>query len=232
MASDIIMSQDRSTDRLRDKGQEDNVSKDGEAIMSVMGVVKKIGAGAGALVLVGGGFAAGVTYANWGDPVITAHGIEQQISTCSELTTVKVTHTGVVHYEDGSIPLINKKTFNMIYSANVRVGVDLTEVDVTVKDKRITVEIPKATVQQIAIDPSSIVMYDKSFTLISSNEEDVAAAITEAEADISKNLDDDTLVVTADQQAEDVIEGLLHPLTTSSQGYTIEFVHDDAPVVQ
>ncbi len=168
-----------------------------------------------------------------GDPVITAHGIEQQISTSSELTTVKVTHTGLIRYEEGSIPLINKKTFNMIYSANVRVGVDLTEVDVTVKDKRITVEIPKATVQQIAIDPSSIVMYDKSFTLISgSSEEDVTAAIAEAEADISKNLDDETLMATADQQAEDVIEGLLQPLTTGSQGYTIQFVHDDGPVTQ
>lgn len=88
--------------------------------MGVMGAVKRIGVGAGALVLAGGGFAAGVTYANWGDPVITAHGIEQQISTSSELTTVKVTHTGLIRYEEGSIPLINKKTFNMIYSANVR----------------------------------------------------------------------------------------------------------------
>ncbi|BDA64927.1 DUF4230 domain-containing protein [Actinomyces capricornis] len=201
--------------------------------MGVMGAVKRIGVGAGALVLAGGGFAAGVTYANWGDPVITAHGIEQQISTSSELTTVKVTHTGLIRYEEGSIPLINKKTFNMIYSANVRVGVDLTDVDVTVEGKQITVEIPKATVQQIAIDPSSIVMYDKSFTLISgSSEEDVTAAIAEAEADISKNLDDETLMATADQQAEDVIEGLLQPLTTGSQGYTIQFVHDDGPVPQ
>ncbi|MCR2053060.1 DUF4230 domain-containing protein [Actinomyces bowdenii] len=174
-----------------------------------------------------------MTYANWGDPVITAHGIEQQISTSSELTTVKVTHTGLIRYEEGSIPLINKKTFNMIYSANIRVGVDLTDVDVTVEGKQITVEIPKATVQQIAIDPSSIVMYDKSFTLISgSSEEDVTAAIAEAEADISKNLDDETLMATADQQAEDVIEGLLQPLTTGSQGYTIQFVHDDGPVTQ
>ncbi|MBF0696719.1 DUF4230 domain-containing protein [Actinomyces bowdenii] len=201
--------------------------------MGVMSAVKRIGVGAGALVLAGGGFAAGVTYANWGDPVITAHGIEQQISTSSELTTVKVTHTGLIRYEEGSIPLINKKTFNMIYSANIRVGVDLTDVDVTVEGKQITVEIPKATVQQIAIDPSSIVMYDKSFTLISgSSEEDVTAAIAEAEADISKNLDDETLMATADQQAEDVIEGLLQPLTTGSQGYTIQFVHDDGPVTQ
>ncbi|MDO5063797.1 MAG: DUF4230 domain-containing protein [Actinomyces bowdenii] len=201
--------------------------------MGVMSAVKRIGVGAGALVLAGGGFAAGVTYANWGDPVITAHGIEQQISTSSELTTVKVTHTGLIRYEEGSIPLINKKTFNMIYSANIRVGVDLTDIDVTVEGKQITVEIPKATVQQIAIDPSSIVMYDKSFTLISgSSEEDVTAAIAEAEADISKNLDDETLMATADQQAEDVIEGLLQPLTTGSQGYTIQFVHDDGPVTQ
>lgn len=201
--------------------------------MGVMSAVKRIGVGAGALVLAGGGFAVGVTYANWGDPVITAHGIEQQISTSSELTTVKITHTGLIRYEEGSIPLINKKTFNMIYSANIRVGVDLTDVDVTVEGKQITVEIPKATVQQIAIDPSSIVMYDKSFTLISgSSEEDVTAAIAEAEADISKNLDDETLMATADQQAEDVIEGLLQPLTTGSQGYTIQFVHDDGPVTQ
>lgn len=201
--------------------------------MGVMSAVKRIGVGAGALVLAGGGFAAGVTYANWGDPVITAHGIEQQISTSSELTTVKVTHTGLIRYEEGSIPLINKKTFNMIYSANIRVGVDLTDVDATVEGKQITVEIPKATVQQIAINPSSIVMYDKSFTLISgSSEEDVTAAIAEAEADISKNLDDETLMATADQQAEDVIEGLLQPLTTGSQGYTIQFVHDDGPVTQ
>ena len=199
----------------------------------MLGAMKKAASAVLAIMVFVGGFAAGSFYADWGEPVITAQGIEQQISTASELTTVKVTHTGIVRYEDGSIPFINKKTFNMIYSADVRVGVDLSEVDVTVKDKRITVEIPRASVQQIAIDPASITLYDKSFTLIDSGgEEDVKAAIAGAQEDVSENLDSDSLMATADQQAEDVIEGLLHPLTDASQGYTIEFVHDDAPVLK
>ncbi len=168
-------------------------------------------------------------YADWGDPEVTAQGIEQQISTCSELTTVKLTETGIVHYEDGMIPLIDKTTFNMVYKADVRVGVDLSEVDVSVDGKVITVALPRASVQEVGIDPASISLYDKSFTLVDgASEEDLATAIADAEADVAKNLDDDTLIETADQQAQDVITGLLSPLTDAAQGYTIEFVVEDS----
>ncbi|VEG27397.1 Uncharacterised protein [Actinomyces howellii] len=181
------------------------------------------------MLLVGGGFSAGVMYADWGDPEVTAQGIEQQISTCSELTTVKLTETGIVHYEDGMIPLIDKTTFNMVYKADVRVGVDLSEVDVSVDGKVITVALPRASVQEVGIDPASISLYDKSFTLVDgASEEDLATAIADAEADVAKNLDDDTLIETADQQAQDVITGLLSPLTDAAQGYTIEFVVEDS----
>lgn len=195
--------------------------------------VGRLGVGLLAVLLAGVGFGAGVVYADWGEPEVTAQGIEQQISTCSELTTVKLTETGIVRYEEGLIPFVDKKTFNMIYTANVRVGVDLSEVDVSVDDKIITVTLPRASVQEVRIDPSSISLYDKSFTLVDGgSEEDIATAIADAEADVTKNLDDETLIETADQQAQDVIEGLLSSLTGAAQGYTIEFVHEGSPAGQ
>ena len=48
----------------------------------------------------------------------------------SDLTTEKLVYNGYIHYEEGDIPFINKKSYGMTYEAEVKAGIDMNEIKV------------------------------------------------------------------------------------------------------
>ncbi len=74
------------------------------------------------------------------EPRVTATSIEERLSKCSDLTTARLDYRGIIKYEEGDIQYINKKSFSMIYDAHIKAGIDLSEAQVTVKDKEIRSE--------------------------------------------------------------------------------------------
>lgn len=132
----------------------------------------------------------------------------------SDLTTQTITYTSRVPMTNGTIPFINKKSFVMYYTATLRAGVNLSDVDIKDRDDNtIVVKIPHATILgNPDIDPDSIKFVDEKKALLNWNtKEDVAEALSEARSDIAANesINLTLLLTRADEHAEELIHALL-----------------------
>ena len=112
---------------------------------------------------------------------VTTTLIESRLADCSDLTTCNMIYVDLVKYEKGSIPLVTKKSFSMIYQANIRAGIDLSKADVTVSPSTVTITLPETEVQSIEVDTSTLRFYDERLALFNwSNKEDISSAIAAA----------------------------------------------------
>ena len=144
------------------------------------------------------------------EPKITTDYITGKLDVASELTTAELTYTGLVTFEDGSIPFLTKKGFTMKYTATVEAGIDFSKIEVDVSGKTVKVTLPETEIQSVKVDPNSIDFYDESFALFNwKDNEDVSDAIARAENDIQNNADMDNLKKKSEMQTEKLIRGLL-----------------------
>ena len=70
-------------------------------------------------------------FAKSDEPVLSSTFISEKLEKVSELTTAKLTYNGLVQYTDGKVPFLTKKAFSMIYRAEVKAGVELSETDIS-----------------------------------------------------------------------------------------------------
>ena len=144
-------------------------------------------------------------------PEITTEYITGKLDVASELNTAELTYTGMVKFEDGSIPFLTKKTFSMIYTASVKAGIDFSKIKVDVKDNSVIVTLPEAQVQSVYVDPKSIEFYDEGFALFNwSSKKDITDSIAMAESDIQNRTEDmNNLLKKSEEQTERRIRALL-----------------------
>ena len=149
--------------------------------------------------------------------------MNQLIKESSELTTAKLTCTGMTEYTDEGVKFINKADFIMVYEATVRAGIKLDDVKVNADDKvkKIVVSVPKATVQEVSIDEKSIKYFDEKIVLFNTDEkEDNNKAISMAKEDVVKEAAVIDLLNMADKQSATLIKGILS--NAVPKGYIIE----------
>lgn len=160
------------------------------------------------------------------DVKVSATSIEERLSKCSDLTTARLDYRGIIRYEDGDIQYINKKSFSMIYDAHIKAGIDLSQAEVSVSGRKITVTIPKPEIQDIVVDPDSLEFYDEKLALFNwTKKEDTAKAMGYAEEDAEKKAAQTELIKQASEQAKTVITTLLIPVTEDSgEEYTFEII--------
>ena len=187
----------------------------------------------GAAALVAVGFLGAKLLDRAAEPSITinADTVAEQLVECSELATMKLEYRGLVTYEEGELPLLTKKAFTMIYDADVRAGVDLSQAAIDVTGSSVKVSLPAATVQSIAIDPDSLQFYDQRYALLNwQDRDDTAKALQMAQDDAEAKVDYTTMIADAQEQAETVIETMLLPFTENGD-YAVE-VNFREPVEQ
>ncbi|MDO4442957.1 MAG: DUF4230 domain-containing protein [Slackia sp.] len=158
------------------------------------------------------------------EPSITMNSetVAEQLVECSELATMKLEYRGLITYEEGDLPLLTKKAFSMIYDADIRAGVDLSQAEVDVNGANVKVELPAASVQSISIDPDSLQFYDQQYALLNwQNRDDTAKALQMAQDDAEAKVDSTTMIEDAQKQAETVVETILLPFTESGN-YSLE----------
>lgn len=144
---------------------------------------------------------------------VSTSAIQERLSKCSSLTTAKLDYRGIIKYEDGDIQYINKKSFSMIYNAHVTAGVDLSQASVEVKDRKIIITIPKATLQEIIVDADSLEFYDEKLALFNwTDKEDTAKAMEYAKKDAEERAAQTDILTQASEQAKTVIETLIMPI--------------------
>lgn len=144
------------------------------------------------------------------EPEITSAMISAKIEEVSDLTTSKMTYNGVIYYSEGEIPFITQKSYSMGYSAEVRAGFDISNVDVSVVGDTVLVKIPKSDIQSINVDPNSVNFFDEKHALFNwDNKTDGVEAIKYAEEDVRQNADLESLKSDADDNAKKVIYEVL-----------------------
>ena len=147
------------------------------------------------------------------EPEITNTFISEKLEAVSELTTAKLTYTGLVTYTDGTVPFLTKKEFNMLYRADVRAGIDLSQAEIDVTDVNVKLTLPKAEIQNISVDTDSIQFYDESFALFNGEKrEDTVEALKVAEEDVRENGNMEELIAQAQEQTEILLTGFLDEL--------------------
>lgn len=151
---------------------------------------------------------------------ITTDFLESKLSECSDLTTCSLEYVNLVKYKEGSLPLLTRRSFSMIYSAVIRAGIDLSMAEVSVTPQKITVRLPETTIQSIDVDTDSLRFYDEHNALFNWNDkEDISEAIKAARKDVEQNADLERLKNQAHRQAVLVVTKLIEPL---AQGREIE----------
>lgn len=178
----------------------------------------------GAAALVAVGFLGAKLLDRAAEPSVTmsADTVAEQLVECSELATMKLEYRGLVTYEEGELPLLTKKAFTMIYDADVRAGVDLSQATVEVAGPSVKVSLPAATVQSIAIDPDSLQFYDQRYALLNwQDRDDTAKALQMAQDDAEAKVDHTAMIGDAQKQAETIVETMLLPFTEDGD-YTVE----------
>ena len=143
-------------------------------------------------------------------PKVDAQGLLQRIEDCADLTTAKNYYTGLVRFEEGSVPLIDKNSFSMKYDAVISAGFDLEQVEIEVTDDAVTVKVPKAEILDISIDPDSLEFYDNRTSLFKTDRKEATKqALVEAKKDAEEHAGKKGLLEEADKHAEVIFKGIL-----------------------
>lgn len=156
------------------------------------------------------GFRAGRMVYKDKQPEITTAYISEKINGVSELTTAEMIYSGLIIYTEGEIPLITQKGFSMRYTANIRAGINFSDVNIKITDSKVIVEMPEAEVQSIEVDPSSIEFYDERRALFNwTDKNDVLDAMSVAKEDVTSHANVEGLAKKADEQATGIIKSIL-----------------------
>lgn len=151
-------------------------------------------------------------------PAVSTSVITKQLQNMTDLTTSQLQYRGLVRYEEGNIIFINKKSYTMIYDAKVKAGIDMSKVSVEVDKEKIQVNLPKATVQDIVIDSDSIEFYDEKNSLFNwENKQDTVTALQLAKEDAGQRIDEEELLIQAEEQAKNLIQTLFLPMTEEKE---------------
>lgn len=156
---------------------------------------------------------------------LSSTSIQEQLVNASELATAKLEYRGLVRYENGDIDFINKKGFTMVYDAEIRAGVDLSQASVDVNGRTVTVRLPAAQLLGVEINPDSLEFYDSTFALFNwENKQDTAEALKAAHTDAEGKVNQTDMLTQADEQARTLVENLLRPFTQGERAYTLSIV--------
>lgn len=141
---------------------------------------------------------------------VTIEYIDKKLENIGDLSTAELIYTNLYTVTEGKIPFLTQKGFSMVYTANVRAGIDISAVKTELDEKKVIVTLPPAEIQMLKVDPESIQFYDEKHALFNWDKKtDVTTAITLAENDVKERADTDGLLKQASQRAETIVEGLL-----------------------
>lgn len=154
----------------------------------------------------------------------------EKVLKISELSTYQVTFNGVANVSGAD----NQLLYHVAYHAKVRIGLDMEQISVSVKDaapgsnpgdsdkkKKIIVTLPPVEIADVEIDPGSLdyIFLDKSANTPDVSITSLPACKKDAEADCSSN---QMLFELARDNAVNTVEALMRPFLTQNKDYELE----------
>lgn len=162
------------------------------------------------LIGMGAGVFGYICYSTPKEPELSSAFVSGKLEAVSELTAARLTYTGLIKYSEGSIPFLTKNSFSMIYTAQIRAGLDLAEARIEIRESEVQITLPECEIQSVEIDEDSIEFYDEHWALFNRTEkEDVIDMVSAAKEDVKKNADLDSLLENSRLQAELLVRGIL-----------------------
>lgn len=138
--------------------------------------------------------------------------IVAKLEKSSELTTAKLSFTGLSEFKDSGITFINKSDFMMVYEATARAGIDVKDIEVEADNKNrvVWLTLPKAKILDVKVDMNTIKYFDEEFSLFNVDaKEDANKANALAEEAAKEELASMGILEMANDQAEALIKGLI-----------------------
>lgn len=146
---------------------------------------------------------------NHGEPEVTSSFVTEKLEECSDLTSAELTYRGLIQFQDGDIPFLTQKAFQMLYTAEVSAGIDLAQVQVEVDRDQVRIALPPIEVREPVVDPASIEFFDEQKALFNwETKTDAVDAVRFAQEDALAHGDVEGLKVKAKEQTESLIRGL------------------------
>ena len=161
------------------------------------------------------------------EPSLSVETITAKIEAASDLVTSKVTLKGVAEFSDGGWWFFNKGDFVLVYTSEVKAGIYVKKVDLTVDDgqKIVYIYVPKAEILSVKILPESIKYYNESFALLNfDKKEDANRAQKMAEEVAEKDALGAGVLEAANTQSEILIRGILEEVVGN---YEMRFVSSE-----
>ncbi|MDI9540491.1 MAG: DUF4230 domain-containing protein [Bacillota bacterium] len=162
-----------------------------------------------------------------GNTTIDISVIEEKVNSIAELATVEYHYTTLAKYENykdfygWKIPLTTTK-FLITYDGTIKAGIDLSKVKITLVDKNVLIEIPKATVLSHEVEFDTMQIMYESYSifnrLVISDYNDFM--LNEAKTMVTKAANDG-LFQKAQQNAIKIIQDLIEPLIPDEYEYSI-----------
>lgn len=199
-------------------------------VLDTLGKTKKAIGGVVALLLVAALiFFAGTRYAGSSkEPVITSTALTQQLQEVNELATMQYNYSKVGKFENSltlngwDIPL-TKKSFLLTYSGQLKAGIQMEDIQVEVKDKKITVLLPEVKILSNVIDEKSIEVYDESKNIFNPiSIEDYTAFATQQKDKVAEESIENGLLSEAATKAQSAIRKFLNMVPEIKENYQIE----------
>lgn len=171
-------------------------------------------------------FFAGVHYAsNSKDPQIDSTLIQNELKEVSELITTDYSYSRIGKYKNSldlngwKVPL-TEKNFILTYSGHIKLGVNLEQADIHMKNTTIEILLPPVTVLTNIIDEESIEVYDESNNIFNPIQiEDYKNFTIKEKEEARKEAEEKGLYQQAQEKTISSIKTLLHPLEDK---YTID----------
>lgn len=160
---------------------------------------------------------------------MTSDLLSQQIQSISELASVEYNYTNMGKFENQAtfygwkVPFTTK-SFIISYDGVIKAGIDMSQVNVKVKNKKIQITMPKAKILSHEIDEKSIEVFDETkniFNQISIT--DYHQFAIDQKAKMEDNVKQKGLLTEAQDKAQKTIDTFVKSSYQLSDDYEISF---------
>lgn len=160
---------------------------------------------------------------------VTSDLISKKLTTINELATVDYIYTNMGKFEDVNnfygweVPF-TKKAFIVSYDGEIKAGIDMKKVKVSVEDRKITIDLPDPTIFSHSIDNSSLQLFDeKSYLFNPLKIKDYTTFVEKEKVKVEKDAIENGLYHEADKKAREAITNLVDIFNTSQEEYKVVF---------
>ena len=160
---------------------------------------------------------------------ITSDLLSQQIQSISELASVEYNYTNMGKFENTAtfygwnVPFTTK-SFIISYDGKIKAGIDMSLVEVKVKNKKITISIPEAKILSHEIDEESLEVFDETSNIFNPIKiTDYNQFAIDQKQKMETNVTEKGFIEEAQQKAQDTIKTFIRSSYSLSDDYEIEF---------